>query len=204
VKNERVEKTNNTAMQRYVEFSDDATKIFSKVFTMSRLIWLLCLAPLFVISGSSTYRLFHFYLFSTQLYGTVESYGVETEHVGLMGPGKPSSDIQLKPWIEASFKTKDNKRIVCRAAGQYSIFDRYISDDIVVLKSELENLLTSNKNVMVLYVKEDAMNQCAVSRGFTPVSFLFFCIALISGVGFLTVLIKSTHSTVNFFKNHCE
>jgi hypothetical protein len=111
--------------------------------TIHNLIWLLCLMPLAIISGSSTYSLGKFHFFSTQLIGTINKYGVALESIGLMGSGNysASSDTQLVPWIDFFVITKDNNTIICKAQGQYSIFGQHVSDDAAVVKIELEKLI---------------------------------------------------------------
>jgi hypothetical protein len=171
--------------------------------TIHNLIWLLCLVPLVLISGSSAYSLAKFYFFSTQLLGAVNKYGVAVESVGLMGPGNysASSDTQLVPWIEFFAITKDSKTIICKVQGQHSIFGQHVSDDAAVVKIELEKLISLNKNTMQIYLQTGVINHCAVSKKISAISYLFICIFITTALAIVTVFTKSINSWAKFLKN---
>lgn len=171
--------------------------------TVHKFIFLLCLMPLALISGSSTYKLLNLYFFSSQVTGVVNKYGVAIETVGSMGPGNYStgSDTQLIPWIEFLVTTHNNLKITCKVDGQYSIFGRYVSDDADVLKLALDKLIASNQKIMQIYLVQAAINECAVSRKFSVVAYAFLCLFIISALATIIVIFTLINSWTKFSKN---
>jgi hypothetical protein len=139
----------------------------------------------------------HFLVAARPLWGHVETYGVDTEELGLAGRyvGPWSQSIPV-PWVDITYSEGDGMGMRCRIRGQADVFGKWISDDREAVDLELQRHI-DRWQLEVAFHRSDQLNRCAVGKDIDWGRLLVLLPFLLLTIGFSV-------ATVRALRNGCS